>query len=109
MGCILETNRRFCQGGARHLIQPFPGQKTYLQLQYSQLSILIFNGVLWPHINVGTWTLSRRIFGSEHEVMVGADTAYPVTESLVATATAASGKRPSFGGGTLRVRRPSGM
>ena len=37
---------------------PFPGQPTFLQLQYSQLSILIFNGVLWPHINVATLTLS---------------------------------------------------
>jgi len=46
------------QGGGAHPIQPFPGQPTFLQLQYSQLSILIFNGVLWPHINVGTLTLS---------------------------------------------------
>jgi hypothetical protein len=37
---------------------PFPGQPTFLQLQYSQLSILIFNGVLWPHINVATLRLS---------------------------------------------------
>jgi hypothetical protein len=36
---------------------PFPGQPTFLQLQYSQLSILIFNGVLWPHINVATLRL----------------------------------------------------
>lgn len=39
-------------------LQPFPGKPTFLQLQYSQLSILIFNGVLWPHVNVGTLTLS---------------------------------------------------
>jgi hypothetical protein len=39
-------------------LNPFPGKPTFLQLQYSQLSILIFNGVLWPHINVGTLTLS---------------------------------------------------
>lgn len=45
-------------GGGANPIQPFPGQPTFLQLQYSQLSILIFNGVLWPHINVGTLTLS---------------------------------------------------
>jgi hypothetical protein len=45
-------------GGAANPIQPFPGQPTFLQLQYSQLSILIFNGVLWPHINVGTLTLA---------------------------------------------------
>ena len=38
--------------------QPFPGEPTFLQLQYSQLSILIFNGVLWPHVNVATLTLS---------------------------------------------------
>ncbi len=31
---------------------------TYLQLQYSQLVILIFNGVLWPHVTVATMTLS---------------------------------------------------
>lgn len=45
-------------GGAANPLQPFPGQPTFLQLQYSQLSILIFNGVLWPHINVGTLRLS---------------------------------------------------
>ena len=45
-------------GGGANPIQPFPGQSTFLQLQYSQLSILIFNGVLWPHINVGTLTLA---------------------------------------------------
>ena len=39
-------------------LNPFPGEPTFLQLQYSQLSILIFNGVLWPHINVGTLTVS---------------------------------------------------
>ena len=38
---------------------PFPGQPTFLQLQYSQLTILIFNGVVWPHINVATLTLSH--------------------------------------------------
>ena len=37
----------------------FPGQPTYLQLQYSQLSVLIFNWVLWPHINVATLQLSH--------------------------------------------------
>jgi hypothetical protein len=45
-------------GGGANPLQPFPGHATFLQLQYSQLSILIFNGVLWPHINVGTLTLS---------------------------------------------------
>jgi hypothetical protein len=39
-------------------IEPFPGVPTFLQLQYSQLSILVFNGVLWPHINVATMRLS---------------------------------------------------
>ncbi len=38
---------------------PFPGKPTFLQLQYSQLSILIFNGVVWPHINVATLQLSH--------------------------------------------------
>ena len=38
---------------------PFPGRPTFLQLQYSQLSILVFNGVLWPHVNVATLTLSH--------------------------------------------------
>lgn len=38
---------------------PFPGQPTFLQLQYSQLSILIFNNVLWPHIN--TQRLSKAV------------------------------------------------
>ena len=37
---------------------PFPGQATFMQLQYSQLSILIFNNVLWPHINVATMRLA---------------------------------------------------
>jgi hypothetical protein len=36
----------------------FPGVPQFLQLQYSQLSILIFNGVLWPHINVATLRLT---------------------------------------------------
>lgn len=45
--------------GNGHGQGPFPGQPTFLQLQYSQLSILIFNGVLWPHINVATLRLSH--------------------------------------------------
>jgi hypothetical protein len=40
------------------LIEPFWGEQTFLQLQYSQLVILIFNGFLWPHVSVGTLTLS---------------------------------------------------
>jgi hypothetical protein len=39
-------------------IEPFWGQPTFLQLQYSQMVILIFNGVLWPHVTVATLTLS---------------------------------------------------
>jgi hypothetical protein len=40
------------------LIEPFWPTETFLQLQYSQVSILVFNGVLWPHVNVATLTLS---------------------------------------------------
>jgi hypothetical protein len=40
-------------------IEPFFPVRTYLQLQYSQMSILVFNGVLWPHVNVATLTLSN--------------------------------------------------
>jgi hypothetical protein len=40
------------------LIEPFWPEQTFLQLQYSQLVILIFNNVLWPHVTVGTLTLS---------------------------------------------------
>ena len=43
--------------GVREL-EPFWPEGTYLQLQYSQLVILIFNNVLWPHVTVGTLTLS---------------------------------------------------
>ena len=39
-------------------IEPYLGEPTYLQLQYSQVVILIFNGVLWPHVTVATLTLS---------------------------------------------------
>jgi hypothetical protein len=39
-------------------IEPFWPTPTFLQLQYSQVSILVFNNVLWPHINVATLTLS---------------------------------------------------
>jgi hypothetical protein len=41
-----------------HQIEPYFGEPTYLQLQYSQTVILVFNEVLWPHITVGTLTLS---------------------------------------------------
>jgi len=39
-------------------IEPFFPQPTFLQLQYSQVVILIFNNVLWPHVTVATMTLS---------------------------------------------------
>jgi hypothetical protein len=39
-------------------IEPYWPAPTFLQLQYFQVSILIFNGVLWPHVNVATLTLS---------------------------------------------------
>jgi hypothetical protein len=39
-------------------IEPYFGEPTYLQLQYSQSVILVFNNVLWPHITVATLTLS---------------------------------------------------
>jgi hypothetical protein len=41
-----------------HQIEPYFGEQTYLQLQYSQSVILVFNEVLWPHITVATLTLS---------------------------------------------------
>ena len=39
-------------------IEPFWPERTYLQLQYSQLVILVFNNILWPHVTVATMTLS---------------------------------------------------
>jgi hypothetical protein len=45
-------------GPAVKELEPFWPEGTYLQLQYSQLVILIFNNVLWPHVTVGTLTLS---------------------------------------------------
>ena len=39
-------------------LEPYWEHSTHLQLQYSQLVILIFNGVLWPHVTVATMTLS---------------------------------------------------
>jgi len=45
--------------GNGHGHGPFPGRPTFLQLQYSQVSILIFNNVVWPHINVATLRLSH--------------------------------------------------
>ncbi len=49
------------EGGGYHpllAIEPFWPEPTFLQLQYSQVSILVFNCVLWPHVNVATLTLS---------------------------------------------------
>jgi hypothetical protein len=40
-------------------VEPFFSQPTFLQLQYSQLVILVFNNVLWPHVTVATMTLSN--------------------------------------------------
>ncbi len=45
-------------GPAMKELEPFWPEGSYLQLQYSQLVILIFNNVLWPHVTVGTLTLS---------------------------------------------------
>ena len=40
------------------MLEPFWPERTYLQLQYSQLVFLIFNNILWPHVTVATMTLS---------------------------------------------------
>ncbi len=40
-------------------LEPFWEHATHLQLQYSQLVILIFNNVLWPHVTVATMTLTN--------------------------------------------------
>jgi hypothetical protein len=45
-------------GPAIREIEPFWPQGTYLQLQYSQVVILVFNKVRWPHVTVATLTLS---------------------------------------------------
>jgi hypothetical protein len=44
---------------ALQAIEPFWPTPTFLQLQYSQVVILVFNGVLWPHVTVATMTLSN--------------------------------------------------
>jgi hypothetical protein len=41
-----------------HQVEPFFDQPHFLQLQYSQLVILVFNDILWPHVTVATVTLS---------------------------------------------------
>jgi hypothetical protein len=45
--------------GPLHHLDPYLGEPTYLQLQYSQTVILVFNKVLWPHITVATMHLSN--------------------------------------------------
>ena len=40
-------------------LDPFLGEPAFLQLQYSQTVILVFNGVFWPHITVATMHLSN--------------------------------------------------
>jgi len=45
-------------GPAFKQLEPFWPEGSYLQLQYSQLVILAFNNVLWPHVTVATMTLS---------------------------------------------------
>jgi hypothetical protein len=35
-------------------LNPFPGESTYVQIQYTQTVILNFNEVLWPHVSVAT-------------------------------------------------------
>jgi hypothetical protein len=39
-------------------LEPFWQYSTHLQLQYSQLVILIFNNILWPHVTVATMKLN---------------------------------------------------
>jgi len=51
---VLKTD----PGPAVKELEPFWPEGTYLQLQYSQLVILVFNNVLWPHVTVATMTLS---------------------------------------------------
>ncbi|MGA2835118.1 MAG: heme-binding protein [Acidimicrobiales bacterium] len=45
--------------GVLQQVEPFFGQPTFLQLQYSQLVILVFNDILWPHVTVATMTLNN--------------------------------------------------
>jgi len=45
-------------GPAVKEIEPFWPEGSYLQLQYSQVVILVFNKVRWPHVTVATLTLS---------------------------------------------------
>jgi hypothetical protein len=47
------------QHGLLHGLTKFHGQDVFLQLQYSQVVILVFNKVLWPHITVATLRLTH--------------------------------------------------
>ncbi len=40
------------------VIEPYWPKSTHLQLQYSQVVVLVFNKVRWPHVSVATLTLS---------------------------------------------------
>jgi hypothetical protein len=45
--------------GPLHGLTMFQGQHVFMQLQYSQVVILVFNKVLWPHITVATLQLTH--------------------------------------------------
>ncbi len=45
--------------GPLHGLTKFHGHNVFLQLQYSQVVILVFNKVLWPHITIATLQLTH--------------------------------------------------
>jgi hypothetical protein len=45
--------------GPLHSLTLFNGEPYYLQLQYSQVVILVFNKVIWPHITTATLQLTH--------------------------------------------------
>jgi hypothetical protein len=53
-----DRRRKNNRDDPAYAIEPFLGEPTFLQLQYSQTAILIFNGVFWPHVTVATLKLS---------------------------------------------------
>jgi hypothetical protein len=53
-----ETKKNVQADGGDNVVVANWEHSTYLQLQYSQLVILIFNNILWPHVTVATMTLS---------------------------------------------------
>ena len=59
-------------------LEPFWEHATHLQLQYSQLVILFFNGVLWPHVTVATMTLSAGYLTGRATVTVPSDSKFLV-------------------------------